>query len=646
MVELKTLPPSAPESEEGPTHDLPTREEAPFISSRLMVLLAIFSLVIAIYGIRIFKLTILEGPKYFQKSEQNFLREEPLIAPRGKILDRNGLPLAINQPLFDVEISRFNMKKPQIEATLKRLARLLNRPNLCNEKIVNEISKLWPAWRSISLLDGKPITLAEVLPVLEQANELPGVVVTPQYQRCYPEGDVAGIVTGYVTAIDKNKMEDFLAKGYMRTEKVGQLGAELTFESLLHGKHGVELVERDHQGRPCARQIGSPAQPGHILKLTLDMRLQKLANALLEGWKGCIIAMDPRDGAVLAMAARPHFDPNNPTGRGAPPGTFTTYSKVTRSKFAPGSTFKMVTAAAGLLAGFKASEGINCPGGYTPPGVGKNFPCNWRPGHDWENLYGALQQSCNVYFYKWAQRAGAERMIETSAAFGFGQRTDFELTTPVEESTGKLAQLGVHKIFTGKLLHMGIGQGEYIDVTPMQLAHAYAAMANGGVMVRPRIIKEITTADGQPVPNYTDYQGRTVQVGKPDVQGHLPLNEAQRQEILKGLWMVCNEHGGTAFRPDRFHHPEWRVAGKTGTAQTGRIDPKTGKQETPNAWFVCFAPIEKPEILILVLVENSGHGGDIAAPLARQMLAMYKGTPEPVQPPPLKGSKKPEATTD
>lgn len=603
---------------------MPTREDAPYISSRLMLLFVGFGIVIAVFGFRIYQLTILSGTKYRDMADNNFLLEEPIIAPRGRILDCKGRPLAINQPLFDIEMSPFHLTRQEIATTLDRLATMLNRPKI--RKKVDAVKKLYPRWKSLSLLDHNPITLSEVLPVKEQAFDLPGVMVTPQYQRYYPSGTLASFVTGYVGAISKKHEDEFLDKGYLRTEKIGCLGAELTFEALLHGEHGVELVEHDAKGRPRARFTSQPAKPGNVITLTLDMDLQRLADALLEGWNGAIVAIDPRDGSVLAMAARPNFDPNNPTGRGAPKGKYSTYSKITRSGFAPGSTFKIVTATSGLLAGHSPLETINCGGFWELPG-GMRFPCNLRSGHDWQNMYEALQHSCNVFFYQWAYKTGADRMIAAATSFGFGERTNFELTTRNEEKPGQVGlPPGKDKIYMGSILHMGIGQGELINVTMIQMARAYSALCNGGTLFRPRIIKDVRSVDGQ-----------LIKQGKPEVQGKLTLTDKQREEILEGLRRVVNEQGGTGSHSGI--KPEWHVAGKSGTAQTGI----PGKP--PNAWFVGYAPYEHPTILIVALIEASGHGGDMAAPVVRQLLAQYFGQPEPAIVPPPK-TKPSQGVTD
>lgn len=590
--------------------EMPSREEAPYLSRRLTLLVVIFCLVIAVFMGRVYQLTILEGPKYRETSDENFLLQEPIIAPRGRILDCKGRPLAINQTLFDVQMSRFNLKPPEIRATLDRVAALLGRPQI-RDKFEQVIAKR-PKWESISLLDRKLVPLAEVLPVLEQAMDLPGIIPVSQYRRYYPAGNLAGLVTGHVGQYGIKQKEKFEALGYLPDEKIGQMGAEQTFEPLLHGEHGIQTIQRDAQGRPREAYVSQPCKAGAILTLTLDLEMQRLADALLGDYKGVIVAMDPRDGAVLAMAAHPNYDPNDPAGRRAPPGVkYDQFNKVTRGLYAPGSTFKIITAAAGLAAGYAPLDGIDCDGVYTIPGTTTHIKCTGH--HASANLYDALQKSCNVFFMSWAYRMrgdNGDKLVDMARNFGFGERTGFELIQaedPRQENPGIAGKDNRPPL--GNIVMMGIGQGELIDVTPLQVARAYAALCNGGILYQPRILKEAHTPDLKPIKE-----------GKPVEQGRLPLSDLQRSQILEGLRRVVNEPGGTAARYGI--KPEWRVSGKTGTAQLG--GPKV------NAWFVGFAPAEAPTILLTILVENSpSHGGTMCAPLARQLLAYYFGQPEP-----------------
>lgn len=589
--------------QETTSHEAPSREEIPFIPRRLTVIVLLFCLVMALFAGRIYQLTILEGPKYRETSEFNFLLQEPIIAPRGRILDSKGRPLAINQTLFDVQMSPFHLKKHEIQATLDRLATLLKRPRI-REK-TQQILSLRPNWKTISLLDRKLLTLSEVLPVLEQACDLPGIIPVSQYQRYYPAGPLAGSVTGHVGRYTKNQQEDFEAIGYLPDEKVGQQGAEQTFEELLHGVHGQWMVKRDAQGRPRDRYLDRACKPGAILTLSLDMDLQRLADALLGTYHGVVVAMDPRDGSVLAMASHPNYDPNHPMWIRSPQGvTYSPYNKPVNGTYAPGSTFKLVTAAAGLTAGYSPLETIDCYGKYVASGL--KIKCTWT--HYDENLYEALQHSCNVFFLTWASRMSYDRMIDMSRAFGFGAPTNFELMPPGSEKPGVAGTTG--KPYWGDKVQMGMGQGKLISVTPLQLLRSYAAISNGGILYRPRVLKEARLPDGT-----------ILEEGHPEEQGRLPLTDLQRGQILEGLRRVVNEEGGTASRYGI--KQEWRVCGKTGTAQIGG-----GKV---NAWFVGFAPAENPTIALCILVEKSpAHGGEMCAPLARQLLAYYFGQPEPI----------------
>ena len=604
-----------------PRRGAPTREGLPFVRGRLNVILLLFTAVMGLFAIRMYQLTILEGPRHFRESEENFLRQVSIAAPRGRILDRNGRPLAINRSVFEVNMSPLRLSHDEITSTVARVASLLDRPRI--NRLADQVARRRPRENSVTLAGG--LTLEQVLPVLEQRFMLPGVMVQAGYERVYPEGAVAGLITGHVGGITSAELGAYLARGYLRNEKIGRNNAERSFEHVLRGAHGSEILWRDHVGRTRMRRVDRPVQPGNTIRLTIDLELQRLADALLEGWDGVIVALDPRDGAVLAMAARPGYDPNHPM-RGSQFNKVFQRSRPIGGRhpgYPPGSTFKIVTAAAGLIAGYSPDEGIHCGGLIT---LGRaRFPCHLRWGHGYETLSDALTHSCNVYFYTWGRRAGADRMIDTTRAFGFGAPTGFELAPPGQESPGHVARPGIDPIYPGSLLHLSIGQGELLTVSPIQVARAFAALCNGGVLLRPRIVHQIRNGDGEPIESVAGPHG-SWRVGKAQPQGRLPLSDDQRQVIQDALLRVTHDAGGTG-RHGRFN-PDWRVAGKTGTAQTGRPES--------DAWFVGYAPADEPEIVVVVLVEQGGSGGEVASPLARQMFAMYFGQPEPeIKPPPL-----------
>lgn len=593
-----------------------TRDDAPFIQGRLNLLVLVFSIVMVVFAMRIYRLSILEGADRRRETEENFLREDSIAAPRGRILDRNGLPLAINRTVFRVDMAPLRLGKDEITSTVAAVARLLGRPAVA--ALADTVSANRPRENSVALATG--LTLDQVLPLLEERFQLPGVTVHTSYERVYPEGDVAGGITGHVARIPKEEYQAFKQEGYLSDEMVGRDNAERTFESILRGTPGTERLKRDHLGRTRERKLDKPVEPGDTIYLTIDLGMQRLAKALLGDWDGFILAMDPRDGAVLAMAYNPDYDPNfNPTRK-----KHSQYNMIFQgSGFAPGSTFKIVTAATGLMAGFTPEESIPCDGYIT---LGKTkFWCDQKWGHGNENFSDAMTHSCNIYFYTWGRRAGAGLLCKMARGFGFGAPTDFELAPPGLEKAGHVADPDQDTIQAGSVMHMAIGQGEMIGVTPIQMGRAYAALCNGGTLLRPRIVQRVCTADDRQTSMIEQVDGGLWRVGRPVVQGKLPVSADARRTILDGLHRVTHDPRGTGRHAN--FPPEWNVAGKTGTAQTGR--------PTPDGWFVCYAPAEAPQIVIVILIKESGHGGTIAAPLARQLLAYWHGKPEPqVVPPP------------
>lgn len=599
----------------------PTRDDVPFVQGRLNLLVLAFGIVMAVFVMRIYRLSILEGAERRRETEENFLREESIAAPRGRILDRNGRPLAINRTVFQVDMAPLRLKADEIASTVEAVARLVNRPAV-NLKAKDVIANR-PRENSVPIATG--LTLDQVLPLLEERFQLPGVTVHTSYERVYPEGDIAGGITGHVARIPKEEYEAFKQEGYLSDEMIGRDNAERTFESILRGTPGTERLKRDHLGRTRERKLDKPVEPGDTICLTIDLGMQRLAKALLGDWEGFIIAMDPRDGGVLAMAYNPDYDPNfSPAGLAK---KHSQYNMIYQgSGFAPGSTFKIVTASAGLMAGFSPDEVINCPG-YIALGKTK-FWCDQKWGHDDENFSDAMTHSCNIYFYTWGRRAGANLMTKMARGFGFGAPTDFELAPPGLEKPGLVADPENDTIQAGSVMHMAIGQGEMIGVTPIQMARAYAAMCNGGTLMRPRIVQRIRTADDRETTAIEQVDGGVWRIGKPVAQGKIPVSAEARKTIADGLYRVTHDPHGTGRHAG--FPLEWNVAGKTGTAQTGR--------PIPDGWFVCYAPAEAPRIAIVILIKESGHGGTIAAPLARQLLAYWNGKPEPAVVPPPHGA--------
>lgn len=576
----------------------PTREKAPFIPWRLGFLGLVALTLITVFCGRIYYLTAVRGTDFFELSEDNFLRTRSIDAPRGKLLASDGTPISLNQPLYDVRISRFRLEPATIRESLARLAVLLKDPRVLDR--TEQVEKAWPAWEPVVI--ASELTSEAVAPVIERLYLLPGVQVEPRFMRYHPTGPIAAHVSGHVGGITPQQLTRMAEANYLRTDLIGKLSAERQFESYLRGSHGSELTIHDAFGRLRSSHIQIPAERGNDVRLTIDMNLQLLADRLLEGHAGVLIVMDPRDGAIRALASKPDYDPNHPM-RGIASQQTSTYNKAVRGLYAPASTFKLVTASAGLMSGFNPESKINCPGRFYLPNVSRPYYCDLRWGHGPLNMIEALQRSCNVFFYTWAHRLGHERLYETSLGFGFGQQTGIDLIPTQFEPAGILPHPSGKGIYRGSIIHMGIGQGSLISATPLQILGAYAALGNRGLRVRPHVLDSVFSPGGKLIYKY-----------QPETIGELPVPPAHQDLLREGFHRVVHLQGGTGFA--KGFRKEWDVAGKTGSGEV------TG-QELTNGLFVCYAPSTAPEIAMIGIIEGEGHGGSTALPLIVQLMAEY-----------------------
>lgn len=579
-------------------HGQATRDKVPFVGPRMLVLGLIAIAIVAIFGGRIYYLTVFQGTHFREVSENNFLREAPIKAPRGRILASDGSPVSLNKRLYQLQMSRFRLGSEEIDATVQKVARLLDKPDLGRK--AEDVKRSPYSWRPVTL--ARNLDSAQIAAVLERQYELPGIQVEAKYLRHYPQGAEMGHITGYVGLVSEKAIEASLEQGYLRDDRVGKINAERTFEENLRGVHGSELVVLDATGRSRQRYVQRTAERGNDVTLTIVPRFQSLADRLLLGHSGAIVVMNPKTGAVWALSAKPDFDPNHPT-RGFGTGLHSSYNKVTRTGYAPGSTFKLITATAGLRAGFDPEDKINCPGRFYLSRVRRPFFCDVRYGHGPLNLVQAIQRSCNVFFYTWSNKLGAEKMVETASDYGFGKPTGFDLILPGKETGATLAKPGIDTIYRGSIVQMGIGQGSMIDVTPLQLAVAYSALANNGVRFRPYILHEIRSPDGE----LLDRQ-------LPSISGELTPPVPHWDKLLEGLRRVVALRGGTGYR--KGFKPEWKVAGKTGSSEVAG-------QKLTNGLFAAFAPHDDPQICVVAIVEAEGHGGSTALPMVVQIMSEY-----------------------
>ncbi|NLC56750.1 MAG: penicillin-binding protein 2 [Armatimonadetes bacterium] len=559
--------------------------------------------------VRFWYLQIAQGEYYRLKAEENRTADIELPAPRGLIRDRNGVILATTRPAFSVSV--LPAEVVDLDALLKRLSELLQIPQaeLAETYEKNRIGRF------------KPVPLARdvsrevITAVAEEQAYLPGVLIEDDPVRYYRRGAFATHLIGYVREINAEELQRLRADGYRPGDIIGKMGVEKLADRYLRGRVGKQSVQRDAHGN-LLRILGTvPPAPGNTVNLTLDARVQQAAENGLRGRVGAAVAIDPRNGDVLALASSPTFDPTLFTRR-VPPALYqkvfgpNTHSPMQNRAVAsaqpPGSTFKIVTATALLQQGVITPRSTaHCPGALRIGNMSKRC---WSR-HGTVNVYGALAGSCDVFFYHYALALSARNPdpISTWAErFGLGQRTGIQI---LPEAPGNLPwRRNYRHWYPGDTANTAIGQG-YITATPLQVAQMTSVIANGGTLYQPRVVR-----------NVTDVRGRVIQ--EFPVQGkRLQGPDAIRPEVLKivrdGLRQVVTSGTGRVAALDGI-----AVAGKTGSAEHHRA-------KKAHAWFTCYAPFEQPTIAIAVLVEEGWHGATVAAPVAKAMMEAYFGLDKP-----------------
>lgn len=590
--------------------NVPRPVNARWATQRLSLFYAVFLLLTAALLVRLVNLGIVRGEYYARLSEENFLRTRVVDAPRGAIFDRDGEILAYNRATFVVSMSPGNLTTATIQTSLDRLAGLLG-DDLSG--YYQRVVGLRPRWKSRVLR--RRLTLDQATAVLEQRYNLPGVAIETRWQRNYPGTSTLCHVLGHVGKIGPRVWPRYQQAGYEIDDDIGVTGIEAAFEDPLKGVKGREQVWKTSRGRILSSQILEPPVPGDPLLLTIDLNLQRLAESLLLGQKGVILAVDPRDGEVLVWASSPGYNLNRPAEI-VNPADKPLINRVIQEYYQPGSTFKILTALAALEAGWTPDRRVTCERRFYLPNWKRPFNC--LRSHGPVDLVGAFRYSCNIYFYAMADflyhrdpRDAGYQLVRVARRYGLEDFTGFAIqetrprTPGFEEETGRLPTPRDLRSERGSLLHLAIGQGR-IDVTPLQILMAYAALANGGELLVPCLVRKLRNKQNEIVP-----------VSKKKVRRKTALNpdhQQHRRVIVDGLLAAVNEPGGTAHGVGFL--PQWRVAGKTSTAQRGG-DLKS------DAWFVGFAPAERPELVVLVMVEHGGHGGKVAAPLAARLFARY-----------------------
>jgi len=553
------------------------------------------------------KLQVIDSDKYGQLAERNRVRSIPIIAPRGRMLDRDGRVLVDNYPSFSVLLLRDDMATVE-----KNLPAIADGLGLQLDDLKDQLANTGTLPKFQPIVIKPEATPADVAFIESHRSDIPLLEMLMVHRRRYLPGGFMAHASGYVGEVSEKQIED--SNGKLRPGDVaGKSGLERQYNDLLVGTDGMRRVIVNSIGKEVGRLSQQEAIPGKQIQLTIDYDLQKVAEDALAGKKGAVVALDPRTGEVLAFASQPAPDPNDFAVRvskeewqhlnsdeGRP-----LLNRATQAQLAPGSVFKIIMATA-MLESKAVPESFSafCPGYATF--YGRQFKC-WVYGkgsHGAVNLHNAIVHSCDVFFYNLGQRMGIDTIAKYAKMLGLGAKTGIDL--PSEEtglvpSEDWVQRVFHHKWYPGSTISVAIGQGA-VTTTPTQLAYTIGGIASGGVFKQPHFLKD------------------AAHVGEMNV----PLSEHTVEEVTQGMYGVVNE-GGTAAM-SKLQGIEF--CGKTGSAQVmsnterGKIG-KAASSGKDNAWFVGFAPRRDPEIVISVLVEGGEHGASAAAPIARDIVKAY-----------------------
>lgn len=584
----------------------------------VVVIIAFFSLIL----LRLWSLQIHNGEEFAKKAYTNRVRIQEVAAPRGHILDRYGREIVTNRPSFNVVLLKED--SDDLDDVIKRLAPILN----------EEITTLWKRIREAS---GNPrympITLKkdidwETLAYLENHNQkFSGIRIEVKPVRVYKYKDLAANTIGYLGKISKKELSKADPDHYSGLDIIGKQGLEKIYEQELRGEKGKRYSEVDVNGFEKRQLKSVDPLPGMEMHLTLDAELQKVAEEYMaeEDKSGAVVAMEVKTGRVLTLVSTPSIHLEEFIGgisvanwnalRNNPKSPL--LNKTIQGAYPPGSTYKMITALAGLTHGvIDKDTSLYCPGYYTFGN--RTFRCWKHSGHGEVDLLRALGESCDVYFYQVGQWVGVDGLAKTAAQFGLGKKTGIKLEheksgiTP----TKKWKQQRFKKKWQeGETLSVAIGQG-FNDMTPLQINVMTATLATRGKRMKPQLIEKIIDAEGNVVHTF-----------EPELSEEITINPHHMELIHQGMFEVVQGKKGTARK---VAIEGLNIAGKTGTAQVVKVAKYRGLKEEDipykyrdHAWFTCYAPAEDPEIAVTVLVEHGLHGGSQAGPIARAVLAKY-----------------------
>ncbi|MFZ2300562.1 MAG: penicillin-binding protein 2 [Gallionella sp.] len=585
--------------------------------------------VLVLMGILLARLVYLQAVRhdYYQTlAESNRISIVPIVPNRGLILDRNGVVLAHNYSGYTLEINPG--KSANMEATINELSTLVEitpRDRKRFKKLLSERRN------SETLMIRNRLTDEEVGRFAAQQYRFPSVEIKARLFRNYPYSEKTAHLIGYIGRINQTDVdqleENDLAANYRGSDYIGKTGLEQSYESELHGITGVEQVEVDSGGRAVRMLSRTPPASGNTLVLSIDAKLQEIAEQSFGNYRGALVAIDPENGEVLAFVSKPGYDPslfidgidtqswdelNNS------PDT-PLNNRALRGQYPPGSTVKPFMALAGLHYNIRSpAHTIGDPGYFNLPGSSHQYRDWKKGGHGSVDMFRSIVVSCDTYYYGLSNELGIDNIFNYLSRFGFGKKTGLDLegeTSGLLPSQEWKMRRHQQKWYAGDTISVGIGQG-YSLVTPMQLAYAAATLANNGVGFKPHLVKEVRSSRNN--------ENRLAKISQ---ESDLKLDPAHLN-LVKRAMMAVTQPGGTAVQA--FAGAKYPVAGKTGTSQVigmkqdEKYDAsKIDERHRDHAWFIAFAPVDRPRIALSVLVENGGHGSSTAAPIARKVIDYF-----------------------
>lgn len=572
------------------------------VPGRFPAFVTVAALAASVIGFRLVNLQVFSGEQYLERAEGNRLRINLLAAPRGQIRDRNGQILASSRLSYQIALHPVQLNKEQRVEVADRLATILGLPA---EELRAKLQRKGPSALPIPML--QDVDESVIARVAEHQRELPGVSIDPVVVRHYPRGAFAAHAIGYtgeVTERELSKMED---EGYRAGDIIGKMGIEKVFDSHLRGVPGRQQVEVDARGRPMRKLAEVPPVPGKDITLTIDVKLQAAAEQALGDRKGSVVVLEPFSGEVLALASNPDFDPNVFATRLTPKAwreinspSRPLLNRAIQSVYPPGSIYKIVTHAAAMEGGY-----ANWNSRYVSTGqfyVGSKLFRDWKPG-GWGRVEfkEGLVKSIDTIYYELGLKMGPDRMKRYSHMFGLGEKTGIILPSEREglipDGAWKKKALK-EKWYPGDSVNMSIGQG-YIQTSPIQAAVEIATVANSGKVMRPILVRSPEGLDPVEVRKTVELKPETWRM----------LHTALAETVSRGTAAAARI-------------PGYPAAGKTGSAEAIKGKPT-------HAWFVAYAPTDKPTIAVAVMLEMAGGGGSVAGPVAGHLLRTHFGVPDP-----------------